>query len=177
MNGIPLWRRCAIALVALLIAGYAFRGQLAGSLVSRGDDALRNGDPVASVRYYARALAVDAASVRAADRLAFALDLSRVPGAAATAVAVAGAALRYAPDDPTLLADRGLAEERLALWAAAERDLSRAGSVGRDARYDHLAARVALRNGRPEDARRLFRRALVADPAFAPARAALAHLR
>ena len=69
MNPIPLWRRFAIAGVALVLAGGLFRGQLGTALVTRGDDAVRNGDRTGAVRYYTRALAIDPHSLRAADRL------------------------------------------------------------------------------------------------------------
>ncbi len=176
MSGIALPRRIGIACAALLLAAGLFRGAVASALVTRGDDALRAGD-TAGTRYYARALAIDPACARAADRLAFALALRRRPEDAEAAVAVATAALAHVPDDGPLLADRGFAEQRLARWAAAERDFGRAGSVGRDARYDHLAGRVALKLDDRRTARRYFALALRHDPRFDPARAALAGLR
>jgi tetratricopeptide (TPR) repeat protein len=176
MTGIPLWRRIGIALVALLIAAGLFRGQLAAALVTRGDDALRTGDRSAAVRYYYRALTIDPRAVRAADRLAFYLAMRHGPGDAEAAIAVAGKALALVPADSALLADRGLAEQRLRRWRAAERDFAEAGAAGRDARYDHLAGRLALRLGALSDARHFFRLALVHDPTFHPARVALAQL-
>jgi tetratricopeptide (TPR) repeat protein len=176
MTGIPLWRRVTIALVALCVAGAAFRGQVATALVTRGDDALRNGDRSASVRYYQRALAIDARS-SAADRLAFGLAMRKLPGDAQAAIEIANTALERRPDsEVALLADRGLAEQHLRRWRAAERDFARAGAAGSDARYDHLAGRIALRLGDRNDARGFFAAALRHDPAFGPARAALARL-
>jgi len=177
MNPIPLWRRFAIAGVALVLAGGLFRGQLGTALVTRGDDAVRNGDRTGAVRYYTRALAIDPHSLRAADRLAFYLGMRRAPGDAEAAIAVASTALLQIPSDPALLADRGLAEQRLRRWNAAEADFGRAGAAGRDARYDHLAGRIALRLGDVAGARHFFGRALLDDPAFSPARVALARLR
>jgi len=174
---IPLGRRFAIAFVALSLAGGLFRGQIATALVTRGDDAVRNGDPTAGVRYYHRALAIDPRTGRAADRLAFYLGMRHQPGDAETAIAVATTALVQVPDDAALLADRGLAEQRLRRWRAAERDFGRAGVIGHDPRYDHLAGRVALRLGDVDEARQFFGLALIHDPAFRPARAALARLR
>jgi hypothetical protein len=89
---------------------------------------------------------------------------------------VTTAALKHAPSDVPLLADRGLAEQRLGRWEFAERDFALAGAAGRDARYDHLAGRVALRLHDRVAARRYFARALVHDPTFEPARAALERL-
>ncbi|MGD0473594.1 MAG: hypothetical protein ABSB70_10280 [Candidatus Velthaea sp.] len=177
MSAIPLGRRFAIAAVALSLAGGLFHGQLASALITRGDDALRAGDRVAAVRYYARALTLDPQSARAADRLAFYLAMRRQPGDAQAAIGVATNALARTLDDAALLADRGLAEQRLGRWRAAEHDFAAAGRAGRDPRYDHLAGRVAWRLGDVRDARRFFSVALVHDPAFAPARAALAELR
>jgi tetratricopeptide (TPR) repeat protein len=169
MTIIPLSRRIAIAAVSLSIAGGLFHGQLASALVTRGDDAPRSG-----VRYYRRALAFDPHSNRAADRLAFYLAMRHAAGDAQAAIAVATAALAFVPGDAALLADRGLAEQRLGCWREAERDFGSAGASGRDARYDHLAGRLALRLGDAREARRFFSTALQHDPTFGPARAALA---
>jgi tetratricopeptide (TPR) repeat protein len=103
--------------------------------------------------------------------------MRHAPGDAQAAIAVASVALARVPADASLLADRGLAEQRLRRWSAAVRDFAQAGDAGRDPRYEHLAGRVALRLGRRSDAQRYFRAALVFDPAFAPARVALANLR
>jgi tetratricopeptide (TPR) repeat protein len=144
------------------------------ALVTRGDDAQRSGDAAGSLRYYRRALVVDPGSAQAADRLAFALVAGRSAADSRAAIEIATAALRTSPNDTALLADRGLAEQHLGRWAQAERDFGVAGLVGHDPRYDHLAGRVALRRHDRAAARRYFARALAADPAFAPARAALA---
>ncbi len=176
MSAIPLGRRIAIAAVALIVAGVCFHGQMASALVTRGDDALRSGDQAAAMRYYYRALAIDPPSPTAADRIAFYLGTRHQPGDAQAAIEVATHALGWVPDDAALLADRGLSEQRLGRWRAAERDFGRAGAAGRDPRYDHLAGRVALRLGDVAEARRFFARALADDPAFDPARAALAAL-
>lgn len=176
MTDIPLGRRVAIALVTLMLAAGLFRGQLATALVTRGDDASRNGDRTGAVRYYHRAFAIDSGSSRAADRLAFSLAMRRGRGDAQAAIDVATAALVRQPDDAALLADRGLAEQRLGRWRDAERDFAHAAVAGRDARYDHLAGRIALRLGDRVGARRFFRLALGRDPAFGPARVALAGL-
>jgi Flp pilus assembly protein TadD len=177
MSEISLGRRCVIAGVSLLIAACLFRGQLASALVTRGDDALRNGARTAAITYYSRAAWIAPTAHDPADRLAFLLATSHRQTDALAAVAVASKALSTTGDDAALLADRGLAQERLGRWTSAERDFRRAGAVGRDARYDHLAGRIALRLGRTHDARRLFELALVHDPSFGPARFALAGLR
>ncbi len=177
MTAISLPRRVMIAVISLGLAAGFFHGQLASALVTRGDDAARNGDRTAAIRYYSRALVIDRHAARAADRLAFALSLRRAPGDEAAAITVASAALTALPNDPALLADRGFAEQRLGRWVEAERDFDRAGTSGHDARYAHLAARLALRRGDTDRARELFGSALADDPTFDPARVALARLR
>ena len=174
---IPLWRRFAIALVSLVLAAGLFHGQVAAALVTRGDDALRSGDRTAAVRYYRRALSIDAHSTNAADRLAFYLDLRNAHGDAQMAIEIATTALAARPTDAALLADRGLAEQHLQRWAAAQRDFVRAAEAGHDPRYDHLAARIALVRGHRSEARHYFALALARDANFDPARAALAVLR
>lgn len=170
-------RRLVIALVALGLAGGLFRPQIGAALITRGDDALRNADASGAVRYYQRALGIDGRSTIAADRLAFYLAMRRGPGDAQAAIDIATAALARTPDAAALLADRGLAEQQSRRWAAAQRDFAFAGHVARDARYEHLAGRLAIARGRTQEARHYFRLALAHDPHFDPARAALASLR
>lgn len=174
---IPLWRRFTIAFVALAAAAVVFHGQLASALITRGDDALRAGDRTSGLRYYQRALMLDPSCATAADRLAFALALRRRSGDAQAAVGVATTALHYAPRDAALLVDRAFGEQQLGHWAAAQTDFARAGVIARDARYDHLAGRVALVRGRRLEARRYFELALIHDARFEPARAALGGLK
>jgi tetratricopeptide (TPR) repeat protein len=166
-------RRVVVALVSLGLAAVLFRGEIAASLVTRGDDLLRAGDVDGAVRAYGRAVRLDARSAVAADRLAFFLLVRRADGDAARAYVVAGDALRVVPDDPALLADRGFAAQRLARWHDAERDFLRAAHLARDPRYAHLAARDAARRGDTRRARADLRFALALDPRYAPARALL----
>lgn len=163
-------RRLTCALVAVTAATALFHGQVAGALVTRGDDALRTGDVPTALREYGRALWLDRASSVAADRLAFYLALRHDPLDAAHAVSIASAVIRHRPEAANLFADRALAEVQLQRWSAAERDFARAGALASDARYDHFAARMALRAGDVRLARADERRALAVDPAFGPAR-------
>jgi tetratricopeptide (TPR) repeat protein len=174
---IPLWRRCAIVIGSLLIAALLFRPQLATALIVRGDDALRAGDRIGGLRYYYRALAIDANSTIAADRLAFNLAMRRTTADAKAAIDIATIGLARTPDDPALLADRGFAEQCVRRWRDAERDFGRAAEIGDDARYDHFAGRIALVRGHREEARRYFRSAVARDAHFDPARVALERLR
>ena len=176
MRRIPRKRRLLCATVAIGVSALLFRGQLADALVTRGDDAFRTGDMPAALRAYGRAIALDPRSSVAADRLAFFLALRHERSSAERAIFIATIALRKHDDSP-LFADRGFAEMQLGRWSAAEADFGRAGALGRDARYDHLAGRMAMRRGDRSRARSYAARAVFADATFAPARAFLRSLR
>jgi tetratricopeptide (TPR) repeat protein len=158
------------ATVAIACAALLFRGQLADALVTRGDDAFRNGDIPAALRAYQRAVTLDPRSLVAADRLAFFLALRHDPHSAARSIDVATLALARR-SDAALYADRAFAEMELRRWNSAEHDFARAGALAHDARYDHLAGRMALRCGDRMRARTFALRALHVDPGFTPARA------
>lgn len=176
MTVLGLPRRCACAAVALMTAGLLFHGSLAEAVVTRGDDALRNGDVATAVRSYRKALALDPGSTLAADRLAFQLALLHHPDAAASAIAVASSALRAHPHTAALVADRGFGELVLHAWQPASVDFADAAALARDPRYAYLTARLALRSGDRARARRSLRQALRDDPAFAPAASLLRRL-
>ena len=173
MKQIPVTRRFAVALAGITCAAILFRVQIASSLVTRGDDLLRAGDVGGAVRAYGRAARIDPRSAVAADRLAFYLLMRRGRGDATDALAIAGVALQSAPSDAALNADCAFAAERLGRWREAERDFTVAAGAGRDARYFHLAARMAERAHDRQAARRHLRAALALDPQDGPARVAL----
>jgi len=166
-------RRLLVAGCALAAAFVVFHAQLAGAVVTRADDALRAGDVDAAIRFYERAAQLDPHSAVAADRLAFHLALRHDRANALAAVTVATRALAADAAVPALYADRAFAELQLRAWRDAERDFDRAGTLAHDARYEHFAARMALRAGNADAARRYARLALADDPHFAPARALL----
>ncbi len=170
-------RRLVVAAVSLAAAFALFRGQLAAAVVTRGDDVLRSGDVPGALRFYQRALLLDASCATAADRLAFNLALRHDAADARSAVRIATAALNASAPAPPLLADRGFAELELRAWPAAERDFARAGELAHDVRYEHFAGRIAVRRHDRTAARSYAARALAWDPGFAPARALLRELR
>ncbi len=170
-------RRLLLATIALAAAFVLFHGQLAEAVVTRGDDALRNGDVDAALRLYDRAERLDPHSAVAADRLAFHLALRHDRGDARRAIAVATCALTMGTLAPALFADRAFAELQLRRWRDAEHDFARAGALAHDARYEHFAGRMALRAADRGAARRYALLALVDDPHFTPARSLLRTLR
>ena len=173
MREISPIRRGAIALVSLTIAALLFRANIATAMVTRGDDLARAGNADRAIAFYRRALALDAGSPVAGDRLAFALVMRGASGDEPAAYRITDALLRTGPHDPSLLADRAFAAQRLRRWRDAERSFAEASRIARDPRYAHLAARMALRAHDPRAARRHLRDALALDPGYAPARAAL----
>jgi tetratricopeptide (TPR) repeat protein len=176
MNAMTRSRRFLLAALALGTAFVLFHGQLAGAVVTRGDDAMRGGDNGAAIRLYQRAVELDPASPVAADRLAFHLALQHDRAYARSAVAIATRALSAHAGEPALFVDRAFAELELHAWRNAERDFHRAGILAHDARYEHFAGRMALRSGDRSAAKRYLLRALADNPEFAPARALLRRL-
>jgi len=170
-------RRLLLACASLTMAFALFHGQLAAAIVTRGDDALRNGDLEGALRLYDRATQLDPTSSVAADRLAFHLALQHERSAARQAITVASRALRAGGPDPGLFVDRAFAELRLRMWRPAEHDFARAGELAHDARYEHFAGRMALQSADRDAARRYELLALADAPGFAPARALLRTLR
>jgi tetratricopeptide (TPR) repeat protein len=169
-------RRLVATALALAIATALFRSDVALAVVTRGDDALRAGNVAVALRFYRRALWLDESSTVAADRLSFYLALLHSDVAARESIATATRTLHRAPSGD-LYADRALAELELHRWKQAEGDFVEAARTGRDPRYDHFAARMALRTGRRQAARQHERDALALDPAFSPAQTLMRNLR
>jgi tetratricopeptide (TPR) repeat protein len=144
-------RRLACAALALATAGILFRAPLAAAVVTRGDDALRNGDIATALRSYRKAMRIDPGSVVAADRLAFELALRHRRTDADAAIELAGRALQRHPLDAALLADRAFAELELNRWDAARADFRAVAALTHDPRYHRAAERIARRTHRPTE--------------------------
>jgi tetratricopeptide (TPR) repeat protein len=173
-RSISLARRFTIALVSVVLCAVLFRGQVATALVSRGDEFLLRGRVERALRYYDRAMTIDARSAVAADRIAFAGILLRTPAALAAAIRATSLGLAVHPMNADLLVDRALCSQLEQRHADAYRDFLRAAALKRDPRLYHFAAWNAFRAGDIASARRAWRDALDADGSFFPARAALA---
>lgn len=173
---ISLRRRLMLAAIATGVSALVFHGSLADALVTRGDEAMRAGEAQRAFAFYRRALVLAPESAVAADRLAFHLLERNAPGDIQRAIAIASGAIARRDGDPALLLDRALAEQRLKRWRDAERDFTRAATLAHDARYEQFAGRAALHFGDRRRALAHFRTAISVDPAFTPARRALAKM-
>jgi tetratricopeptide (TPR) repeat protein len=142
---IPLVRRVACSAFALGACALVFHAPLADAIVTRGDDAWRNGMPGEAIRFYRRALVVNPSSSLAADRLAFQLAIRHDRVDARAARDIADRVLAFRPADPALLADRAFAELELRRFDDARRDFRQAGKAAHDARFERLARHLALR--------------------------------
>ena len=136
-------RRMILAGVTLIAAAFLFKGQVAQSLITRGDDDLYRGASAASLVHYSRAMFFEPASELATDRFIFSAMMRRTPESLRAGVAAATRFIRRRPNDTTVLADR-------ALCYLAEREYVRA-------RYDFAAAARSSRDPRRTRFRRLGR--------------------
>jgi tetratricopeptide (TPR) repeat protein len=174
---IPVARRLAVCIVSLAIAAVAFRAQVAGGLVSRGDDFLQSGNPRRAQSFYDRALRIDAGSVVAAERFSFVALMLRDRNSLQRGVAVASRAFATDPSNEALLVDRALCWNALRSYREAARDFEALAVRTSDARYFEFAAQTEKRAGNTARAARLFATVLALVPRFVPARRELALLR
>lgn len=170
---IPLRRRFALALVALVVSGLLFHAQVADALVTRGDSFMQAGRPARAARYYQRAVWWDPSSALAADRFAFVSFQLRSPAALAAGIAIASDALLRAPGNWQLLLDRALCFQAAGRLREARADFAQAAELRRDPQLLHFAGWAAFRSGDVSAAGRYWRAALRIDPTFAPASLAL----
>lgn len=176
VRDVPLWRRLALALSAVVAAGFLFHGQLSSALVTRGDDLVQIGEPQHALHYYARALVLDRDSTLAAERYAFTGLMIKTQASLQSAVAVASEALRKAPDDEAIVTDRALCLNSLGKFREAMTDFVWLAKRTNDLRYYEFAAQAARRAGERDRARALFAAVLERRPDFVAARRELARL-
>lgn len=166
--------RLSLAFLSLAIGLVFFRGQLADTLIVRGDDLLIQNAYSSAAQHYHRALWFNGTSAVAVDRLLFVALQQRTPEALRSAVALASQYLRNRPEESAVLSDRALCYLKLHNYAAAYVDFSRAAAATRDPQRYTFAGWAARRNGKFYQAAAMWRRALRIRPGYQPAAVALA---
>jgi len=155
---IPLWRRGALALVAIAISAFMFHGWIAMGLVTRGDDLLRAGGQDRALSFYTRAVWFDRSWEVPADRFAFAASLTGDRRTLEQAIALTSAHLARNPTSYNVRWDRALCLLHLGRRAEAFRDLTRLARARRaDWRMNDMALRIALVLGRRDEVREFAR--------------------
>ncbi len=176
MTAIPLWRRLALSVFALMISALLLRGQLSSAIVLRGDQEAYVGHDARANALYLRALYVDPHNAVAVDRFAFGSLSGHRPAFMRRGIVVASQYLSRTPRDTTVLMDRALLEEALDRFADAERDFSRVASLRGSAQAYTFAGFAALRAGDRRGAVAYWHGAAKIDASYAPARMALARM-
>lgn len=169
MRPIPVTRRLALAIIGIVIAATVLRPQLSDALVLRGDGCLYRGQSAAALRYYRRAMAIDAADGVAVDRFAFVAMTSHDSGALADAIAFATAYLSRHEVDEVVRMDRAMAYRATGDADRAMSDFADVGARTRDVRALTFAGYAARAAGRRERARAFWRSAIALAPGFPPA--------
>jgi tetratricopeptide (TPR) repeat protein len=173
MREIPLTRRLLLAGLGIAITACLTRAQIADAIVLRGDECLYRSKPESGLRYYRRALWVDAGDGVAVDRFLFVAMTLRDGTALRDGIRAASSYLEENPHDDVVLLDRAMAYRALGQSADALADFSLIGSRRADARALTFAGYEARALGRSILARSLWRRALRIDPRIVAARHAL----
>jgi tetratricopeptide (TPR) repeat protein len=168
MSEIPLPRRFAIAAIAIAIAAWMLRGQMADALVTRGDEWLYRAMPRRALQYYRRAVWLDAGDAAAVDRFAFASALLHDKRAAETSIAFSTAYMARHPRDTVVRMDRAMAERAIGSTKRALADFAAVGLQTHDARAFVFAGHAARMLGEVAYARNLLHAALALQP-FMPA--------
>jgi tetratricopeptide (TPR) repeat protein len=176
VTGLSASRRAVLTLAALTVSVLLLRAQLADALVVRGDEFLYRSQPDRALRYYSRALALDALSARALDRFLFVATTSRNRLAMRDGIVRATAYLASHPEDDVILMDRAMAFRATRDFDRAASDFAVVGFQDRDARALTFAGFSAFAAGQLARATRLWRAALAVQPKFPPARHALERL-
>jgi Tfp pilus assembly protein PilF len=162
--------------VALAITAMLVRPQLSMALTTRGDALAFAGD-VRALEFYRRALVLDPQNDIAIDHLATRAILSHRRDLLEETCAVATAFLRRRASAVGIRMDRALALQILHRRSEAAAEFMVTGLHGRDVRALLFAADDYAAEGKVGRARAAVKDALRIDPAFIPARVALARLR
>lgn len=166
-------RRTALILLALAASVLLLRAQLADALVVRGDEFLYRSQPGRALRYYSRALGLDALSAPAVDRFLFVATTARNRVAIRDGIVRATDYLAHDPGNDVVRMDRAMALRATGDFAEAASDFAVVGFHGRDARALTFAGFAARDAGQLPRAARLWRSALALQPTFSPALHAL----
>jgi hypothetical protein len=155
---IPLWRRFALAAMAIAVATVVLHGWIAMGLVSRGDDLLRAGDQNRALAFYARAVWFDGGWDTPADRFTFAASLSGEPATLARAIALSSAHLARDTSSYDVRWDRAMCLLHLGRTRAAFADVAVLARARRsDWRMNAMAAQLASALGRAQAVREFAR--------------------
>jgi tetratricopeptide (TPR) repeat protein len=173
MIEIPLSRRLLLAGVGIAITAFLTRAQIADAVVLRGDECLYRSQPESGLRYYRRALWIDAGNGVAVDRFLFVAMTLRNVTALREGVQLASKYLLENSGDDVVLLDRAMAYRALGRPAAALADFSLIGARRGDGRALTFAGYEARALGHYALARSLWRQALRLDPRIVAARHAL----
>lgn len=174
MSEIPVWRRFALAAIALGIAAWVVRGQVADALVTRGDEWLYRAMPGRALQYYRRAVWLDAGDAAAVDRFAFAAALLRDGRESEESIAFSTAYIARHPGDAVVRMDRAMAERAIGQTRRALADFAAVGMEKHDPRALVFAGHAARMLGERSYARDLLIAALALQPDMPAARHELA---
>jgi hypothetical protein len=172
MSGMSLRRRFGLALTGVALSAYLLRPQIADALLIRGDERLYRGDPTDALRYYRRALWIDATDGAAVDRFLFVATQLHDAASEREGVALAGRYLRLRKDADVQF-DRAMANRALGRLGRALADFAAVGRASRDARAYAFAGYAADALGERARAIAMWRAALSLDSGLPAARDAL----
>jgi tetratricopeptide (TPR) repeat protein len=173
MNDIPVVRRFALAITAIVASGYLLRPQISEALVVRGDERLYRGNTYDALDYYRRAIAADPNDGSAVDRFLFGAVSLRDGTVVREGLALSSEYLRRRSNDDAVRMDRAMAFRLLGQWRPAADDFERVGERERDATAFTFAGYSALAAHDRSRAIAMWRRALAIDSRFVAARHAL----
>lgn len=173
MKELPASRRLGLALCGIVVSACLLRAPVADALVVRGDGCLYRSRPVAALRYYRRAIWIDANDGSAVDRFVFVAMTLRDRVALRAGIAFASRYLTRNRDDAVVRMDRAMAYRIVGQPARALGDFAIVGRSAKDPRAYAFAGFAANAVGRRNLARGFWRAAIAIEPRFPVARHAL----